>query len=202
MTFPAEKGRSIRSVLAIIVFLSLVGTTYEFIDTGRVTVWGPVISFLLGLMLGVFEEFIFAHRVRERPFIATILIKTCSYAGVIMLILMSTGLVGGIIQGLTMGDFLEEITSRDFWGKVVVTFAVFLAVIFFIERTRLEAENQLKRLELQKARELEQAYKALEESHRDLKAAQAQLIHAEKMASLGQLTAGIAHEIKNPPQHC
>jgi two-component system NtrC family sensor kinase len=33
---------------------------------------------------------------------------------------------------------------------------------------------------------------------RDLQAAQASLVHAQKMAALGQLTAGIAHEIKNP----
>lgn len=59
------------------------------------------------------------------------------------------------------------------------------------ERTiRVEREKTQQR-ELEQAREIERAYT-------DLKATQSQLIQSEKMASLGELTAGIAHEIQNP----
>jgi signal transduction histidine kinase len=66
------------------------------------------------------------------------------------------------------------------------------------ENKMLQSENERKELELRKTKELEMAYTELKNTHENLKATQRQLVTQQKLASLGALTAGIAHEIKNP----
>ena len=63
--------------------------------------------------------------------------------------------------------------------------------------TAILLEETIEELEKKRA-DVVKSNEALQKSIEDLKAAQSQLIQSEKMASLGELTAGIAHEIQNP----
>ncbi|MCH6201638.1 ATP-binding protein [Aquiflexum sp. LQ15W] len=121
---------------------------------------------------------------------------------------------------------LIDIVGTDFFEKIENYFeaAKFFALIWAVsiwwsgrkQKKALEIER-LKALEKEREYEITQKLKAelevqvnvrtaelthqkeeLETALNELKSTQSQLIQAEKMASLGELTAGIAHEIQNP----
>ena len=76
----------------------------------------------------------------------------------------------------------NEITSitRNFSFGIIVLVLLLLGVIYFRFKSKQKANS------------------VLEKTLSDLRFTQTQLIQSEKMASLGELTAGIAHEIQNP----
>nr|WP_322622898.1 ATP-binding protein [uncultured Flavobacterium sp.] len=185
----------------------------------RFLLWAPVVIFILGFMLSILPK-------SELKFKAATVVGLVSFAVIITFIIGSLVMLIAFLRKKNKEARLFVVAALPFSISLLLTiftdydFSVLLSSIWAIgvlswglfarfkdlqienARVALEKEEERNRiiahqnelLEQQVAERTAELTKSLE----DLKQTQAQLIQSEKMASLGELTAGIAHEIQNP----
>ena len=107
------------------------------------------------------------------------------------------------ILGIIDEEYNESLLLIYVWSSLALLIGFFISIIIIRKISNIEGELKESNLELEnrvaiRTVSLEKANQELNDSLTTLADAQEQLVNSEKMASLGQLVAGVAHEINTP----
>ncbi len=194
--------RRITLFLKVILSLYVLSTLVDFLSPNTLGQMAPI-YFLLALIINAYYIISSWKSLKGAQwFIVSGVVLTylliLTFAGITIL---KPEIINNTVVGLLFtGIFLSLPISLLFY--IVFRFKEFIKevqynaqqVVQLSEEKKQQALAQQNLLELEVARQTEEIRTSLE----TLKGTQSQLIQSEKMASLGELTAGIAHEIQNP----
>jgi two-component system NtrC family sensor kinase len=91
-----------------------------------------------------------------------------------------------------------KVRSKDEIGELAIAFNQMSENLSTSSRTIMELNRNLERKVLERTHELESSNQELKNAYAELRSAQNQVVRSEKLASIGRLVAGVAHELNNP----
>lgn len=185
----------------ITIFISTINkyVGYELINANAL----PLALFMLGVAAYIYKK----HK--YRPAVFFLIAWTTFLTSIIVFVLKDYGIFpynNLTVYSILLGSGLEVVLlSFALADKINILEAQNRAnrekvLLATQETARIISEQNiiLEQNVQERTHELQLSNQGLEKALEELKEAQSQLVESEKMASLGQLTAGIAHEINNP----